>query len=379
MPATDRNHQRTPDDRDTVPRVSTVSGFNTRPVAPGGQMDARDSITAARDSLGALASRPAWIPADVSVVFAYTVLAGGLLAWTPAGLEPVTTAVGVPFVLFLPGYALLSAAFPERTTRPGSSLARGRLAWVDRVALSFGTSLTIIPVVGLAVAAAGYPFAPRVLFGALAAVVVPGMLVGAVRRLRLPEQRRYAVPYDDWAREARRALDPRDEPLDAALNGTVLALALLTLVVLGVALVAPPAAESYTGFELLAEGEDGALVANEYPREFTVGEERAIYVSVENDEGRRVTYTVVGEVQRVDASGDSVTILERDRVDAFSVTVEPGETVRERRALATDMTGEDLRLVYYLYAGDAPADPDAESAYRHVYIWIDAEPPGDAE
>jgi hypothetical protein len=33
--------------------------------------------------------------------------------------------------------------------------------------------------------------------------------------------------------------------------------------------------------------------------------------------------------------------------------------------------GEDLRLAYYLYAGDVPADPNAENAYRSLYLWID--------
>lgn len=48
-------------------------------------------------------------------------------------------AFGLPFVLFFPGYTLVSALFPRR----------GDLSGIERVALSFGLSITIAPLIAL--------------------------------------------------------------------------------------------------------------------------------------------------------------------------------------------------------------------------------------
>ncbi|HOS68323.1 MAG TPA: DUF1616 domain-containing protein, partial [Methanoculleus sp.] len=47
---------------------------------------------------------------------------------------------GVAMVLFIPGYALIAALFP----------ARGDLDGIERVALSFGLSIAVVPLIGLA-------------------------------------------------------------------------------------------------------------------------------------------------------------------------------------------------------------------------------------
>ena len=47
--------------------------------------------------------------------------------------------LGLPFVLFFPGYTLIAALFPRRTT----------LDSIERVALSFGLSIAAVPLIGL--------------------------------------------------------------------------------------------------------------------------------------------------------------------------------------------------------------------------------------
>jgi len=321
----------------------------------------------------------AWsVPADAVVVFGYTVVVGGLMVSDLSGVTPLRAALGVPFALFLPGYALCSALFPARitpSTGRGGAVLRGPirgdgLFWTDRVALSFGVSLALLPVLALALAVSGLGYAPTVVAAALGSVAVAGMVVGTVRRARLPAGERYRVPYRTWVDEAGEAV-VGGGTLDAGLNLAVAVLVVLAVGTLGYALVSPPAAESYSGFQLLAEGDDGDLVAGEYPREFDPGEPRQLYVGIDNHEGSTTSYTVVAELQRVETAEGSVSVLERERVDRFSTTLDPGERVRERRTVAPDTTGEHLRLVYYLYRDDAPANPDGSSAYRSVYIWVD--------
>ena len=46
--------------------------------------------------------------------------------------------------------------------------------------------------------------------------------------------------------------------------------------------------------------------------------------------------------------------------------------------VAPTATGEDLRLTYYLYRGDAPSDPSEGSAYRTLSLWVDVSGDGQA-
>ena len=50
--------------------------------------------------------------------------------------------LGLPFILFIPGYILIFALFPGRKTDQGIDI-------IERIALSFGLSIAIVPLIGL--------------------------------------------------------------------------------------------------------------------------------------------------------------------------------------------------------------------------------------
>ena len=55
-------------------------------------------------------------------------------------ISPVRIILGLPLVLFLPGYSLIATLFPRKDD----------LDAIDRIALSFGLSIAITPLLGLA-------------------------------------------------------------------------------------------------------------------------------------------------------------------------------------------------------------------------------------
>jgi uncharacterized membrane protein len=71
----------------------------------------------------------------IAVVVA-TLLLFPLVAFTSGG---VRIAFGLLFAFFLPGYALVSALFPKRD----------RLSGLERLGLSFGLSIAVVPLIGL--------------------------------------------------------------------------------------------------------------------------------------------------------------------------------------------------------------------------------------
>lgn len=326
-------------------------------------------------------------PADVPAIVGYVVLLHVLIV--EVGGVPVSLRVllALPFVFLLPGYGLVSVLFPRRNDddtgglvphlRYWSTLRGDGIGWRDRMALSFGVSLVLLPPLGLALAASRYGFTTAAVTNTLALVILAGVIAGGFRRAWLPVDRRFEVPLRRWRSEFHDATIGNESSLDAIFNVVLAGLVVLSIASLGYALAIPASswgATDSTEFYLLQENADGQLVSTGFPDEFSQGEAREMYVGIENREGKGVTYTVAVELQRVRTDGGEVTVLEQEQLDRFSSAVEAGETVRERRSVTPNMVGSDLRLVYTLYKGDAPQDPSTETADRSVFVWVDVEP-----
>ena len=208
--------------------------------------------------------------------------------------------------------------------------------------------------------------------------VLVGATAAVARRNRLPDGERLRVPRRRWWGALLGSFARGRSRVGAVLTGLLLVIVLAAVVVSGAVLVSPGEGEAYTSTTLLTEDGGGNLVAAGYPPEIALGGGADLVLSVENHEGVETTYTVVAALQRVDTSGDSVTVLESDRLLEERNTVEAGDTWLLRHTVVPTTAGSDLRLTYYVYRGDPPADPDVDSAYRSTYIWVDVVRPGDS-
>jgi uncharacterized membrane protein len=347
------------------------------------------------------------LPADLAAVLAL-VATTGLAVFLP-GLSdsPVRVVVGLAFVLFVPGYAFVAMLFPEAGGPPagragqeadtsagaagddgpeetdgnpvpdeavGPAGDRG-IDGLERVALSFGLSIAVVPLLGLALNFT--PFGIRLvpIVVTLGGFTAASTAVAAWRRRQLPSAERFRVPYRAWLAAARReVLDPPTR-LDAALNVALAVAVLLAASSVVYAVAVPPQGEQFTELYLLTEDEDGELVADGYPDSFTPGESESLYVGVGNHEHETVEYTVVVQLQRVEGEGNDSRVTDRERLDTFTATVAHNETWTAERSLTVDgdVTGEDLRLSFLLYEGDPPAAPTRANAYRDVHLWVDVE------
>ena len=77
---------------------------------------------------------------DLALVIFITLLCILFVLIPPLNETPVRIILGLPLVLFLPGYALIATLFPQK----------GDLDGIERIALSFGLSIAITPLLGLA-------------------------------------------------------------------------------------------------------------------------------------------------------------------------------------------------------------------------------------
>lgn len=339
--------------------------------------------TESRPSRGRRVAR--WLPVDLLAVVAALLLVDAfVLAVGPVRpiADPpllVRIVVGFPVLFFVPGYALLAALFPgEPADRSAADTRlvpiRDGLAFPTRLALSFGVSVAALPVVAVALAFSPWGFGTESLLGLLTVVVLVVGTIGAVRRSRLPPADRFEVPATRWASDLVGFVTDARGPVAVGVHLLLVASVVLAASGLAYAMFVPPADPPFVDFMLLTESGDGDYVSSGYPTNFTRGSAGSVVVGIANHRGERTRYSVVVELQRVDATGSDVRVLERSELDRFGVTVGPDETWYGPRRVVPDLVGEDLRLAFYLYRGDAPAEPARRTAEEHLHLWIDVSP-----
>jgi len=337
-----------------------------------------DFSTSATGVASRLATR---IPSDVLATLAFLLVVNFAVMVVGVESPPLRVVLGTPLLLFLPGYVLVTTLFPrasvpeEQQQSSGWSVVPTQYAEIngaERAALSFGLSLAVLPLFGIAVAFSPWPYAVDVVVPGLSLLVLVGAAASAARRSAVDPNSRFDVPFRAWAGRLWRFMFDGGGA-NAAVNVALVLSVVLSVVVVGYAFAAPQDGERYSELTLVTENESGEYVAGDYPENFTAGEERGLTVGVENNEQVETEYTIVTQVERVDtdASDGSVTVLETSELRRTSLTLDPGEQQYDDHAVAPEMTGDDLRLSYYLYEGEAPETADPDSAYRHVYLWID--------
>ena len=113
-------------------------------------------------------------------------LATLLFTLTPLGsIAVVRIPLGLLMVLFVPGYSLIAALFPKRTDLDG----------IERLALSFGLSIAVVPLIGLGLNYTpwGIRLTPVVISLAIFAILMA--LAARLRRQSLPEEERFSVEF----------------------------------------------------------------------------------------------------------------------------------------------------------------------------------------
>jgi len=129
------------------------------------------------------------VPCDLALVIALTLACILFVMVPPLNETPVRIILGLLLVLFLPGYSLIAALFPGKDDLDG----------IERIALSFGLSIAVVPLLGLAL---NYtPFGIRLvpILVVLSAFTVSLAVIAGVRMQGLPEGERFVVRVGELA------------------------------------------------------------------------------------------------------------------------------------------------------------------------------------
>ncbi|WP_255192394.1 DUF1616 domain-containing protein [Natronobeatus ordinarius] len=358
-----------------------------------------------RDSLRLLLPRPIrQLPADLAAVLVWTALVN-VAVFAPLIRETVLRIpLGLVFVLFIPGYAFIAALFPEAGESPTAddleesdpdaeddpdaeesadafwALAdRSGIDGIERVALSFGLSIAIVPLLGLVLNFTPWGIRLTPIMVAVTAFTVATTAVAAVRRRQLPADERFQVPYRDWLEAGRAELLEPETRLDGVLNVLLVLSILLAVGTLTFAIVVPPQGEQFSAIYILTEDDDGDRVAANYPTEFELGQPQEIVVGVDNHEHDTVDYTVVVLEQEVTHAGNETVVEQQRELDRYSPRLAHNESWLHSHALEPTLVGEDVRLVWLLYVDEVPEEPSMDDTEYSVHLWVDVEAPADAD
>jgi len=178
--------------------------------------------------------------------------------------------MGLPFILFIPGYVLVFTLFPGK----GISIA-------ERIALSFGLSIAVVPLIGLGLNYTPWGINMEPIVACLISFVMAMAVIGWYRWRQLPTAKRYSFSIGiRWPQSTNN--------LDRALNVVIVATLAITFILLAYVLVTPSIGESFTEFYLL--GPTGK--AAEYPTTVAVGERGTVIAGIANHEHEQIEYTL---------------------------------------------------------------------------------------
>lgn len=243
--------------------------------------------------------------------------------------------LGLIFVLFFPGYTLVAALFPKRDDLDG----------VQRLALSFGLSIAVVPLIGLVLNYTPWGIGLYPVLVSVLVFIIAAAGVAWYRRRRLSSEQRFEPQFRLRLSEFR----GRQNLWDRVLIG------LLVVVIIGaigtlVYVAQPPKVEErFTEFYIL--GPEGKT--ENYPDVFVLGEEAGVTVGIVNREQEITDYNVK-------------IIINGQRVGEVGViTLAHEEKWEQEVSFAPVEVGEKQRVEFEMYRGSD------NKAYHVLGLWID--------
>jgi uncharacterized membrane protein len=308
------------------------------------------------------------VPKDLAIVMLCTVVSILCVYLPILNTSPLRVAFGLPMVLFIPGYALIAALFPEKDDLDG----------IERVALSFGLSIAVSPLIGLALNYTPWGIRLDPILTALTLFTFAMLAVAHWRRAVVPAEKRFVVPFREMATEAKADLFPENQSRTDRALSIVLVLAILLAIVTTIYVLAvPKEGEHFTEFYILGPGGKAA----DYPTAFAAGSNQSVIIGIGNHEYRDITYTV--EVLLTSRAFDPTTntsvLRDMEMIDRFAVTVPHNQTVEVPFPFTIERTDMN-RLDFILFNETLPSDGvwgknRLDAAYRDLHLWIGVRPP----
>jgi len=282
---------------------------------------------------------------DLWLIGIVTILLIVVIAFFPSTIARVI--LGLPFLLFFPGYVLIAALFPKK----------GDLGGVERVALSFGLSIAVVPLIGLILNYTTWGIRLYPILISLVVFILATSGVAWYRRGRLAPEEVFRVPFNiklpSWQGQSM---------ADKVLSVVLMVAISGAIGTLGYVVATPKIGERFTEFYIL--GPEGK--AANYTRELKVGEEGRVILGIVNHEQEEASYEV-----EVWIDGEKAKLrVEGEDKDEIRVGLQHEGKWEKEVGFVPQTAGENQKVEFVLYK-------DGETYFEEpLHLWIDVEEAG---
>jgi uncharacterized membrane protein len=250
----------------------------------------------------------------------------------------VRTLLGMPLVLFIPGYVLIATLFPKNND----------LESIERIVLSVGLSLVVVSLLGLML---NYTFGIRLIpiLITLCSYSIILIFIAYYRRMQQPEDLRYEVPF--YKIYDRLTIDIHNQGITDKILTVILIISIIgTAGALVQIIKTKNTGEKFTEFYIL--GSSGK--ADNYQTELKVNEPVTYMIGISNHEYRAIDYTIKVAL-------DNNVLLSKD------VTINDDQTWQQNLTVIPDIKATDKKLNFWLFKDSNFVEP-----YRELHLRVSA-------
>jgi uncharacterized membrane protein len=269
---------------------------------------------------------------DIYAAILLVLLAIASIMIAPVSKTPVRTVMGLALTLFLPGYCLVAALFPRKTG----------LGLLERIALSFGLSIAVTPLLGLVLNYTPYGIKESSVLAAVSLFTLAFALIAYARRMGVEPGERFSIAIGN------KPVMPENR-LDKALTLLLILSIVASLAVLVYVIVTPKQGEKFTEFYIL--GPDGK--AENYPTKLAKGATGTVIIGVVNHEYENIDYTLK-------------IFLGNDSLEEKKIPLSDNQTYSAQFSFSPARNGTE-KLAFDLYRNES-----ADSPYRSLHLWVSA-------
>jgi len=278
--------------------------------------------------------------------------------------------LGLPFLLFIPGYVLIFVLFPTKKTDKGISV-------LVRIALSFGFSIAVVSLIGFGLNYTSWGIQLESVILSLFVFVIGIGVIAIYRWFTTEKGERFIISIDlSWIGSKNK--------LDKTLTILII-ISMLVAVTIGVyVIVTPKQGERFTSFYILTSDQ----TTEDYPENLAVDENGNVIIGILNHEYVTIDYTV--EIWLIQEDENSSIIQGMWFLDKISVALshaelEIGEGPTTQweydYSFSINRTGS-FKLVFLLFNSPTDeysidldyrdiAEEKISNAYRETHLWID--------
>ncbi len=292
--------------------------------------------------------------------------------------------LGLPFLLFIPGYLLLFILFPTKKTDKG-------IDFIERIALSFGLSLAIVALIGIILY---YTTGKIQTESALISVFIFEISLGIISIYRWDKatpNERLVITINLSSIKLIKKFKSKGK-LDKILIITIIILILITTALFIFVITTPRLDEKFTSFNVL--GSDKS--STNYPNNINAGENTTIIIGITNHEYQTINYTIeiwlINQTITFNESTQKNNIYYNNAwfIDKINTRLNHTNNKTEKEwkpqwqhnfTFKTDKKGENLTLTFLLFTtptNDYNYDEDYKdiiekklnNSYEELHIWI---------